>query len=150
MFVFLQDNINQTLLLASGSKTHLPAHVLKELATKSETVTPWWWGLRTLIKVQPMLQLLLLNLKMKVKMFAVYQTLQSESIRSGRLPGARLAPHKACSSLLVQYGAQIHSLMEKLLPACAWQCCMYWSGLCAATTTGSDSGFSMAPRLRHC
>jgi hypothetical protein len=72
MFVFLQANINQTLLLASGSKTHLPAHVLKELATKSETVTPWWWGLRTLMKVQPTLQLLLLNSTMKVKMFAVY------------------------------------------------------------------------------
>jgi hypothetical protein len=51
MSVHLQVNINQTLLLASGSKTHPPAHVLKELATKSEIVTPWWWGLRTLIKV---------------------------------------------------------------------------------------------------
>jgi hypothetical protein len=29
----------------------LPAHVQAELAVRRETVTPWWWGLRTLIKV---------------------------------------------------------------------------------------------------
>jgi hypothetical protein len=33
------------------SHTDLPLQVQKELATRSETVTPWWWGLRTLIKV---------------------------------------------------------------------------------------------------
>jgi ABC-type multidrug transport system ATPase subunit len=34
-----------------AQKDDLPAHVLAELAVKSETVTPWWWGLRTMIKV---------------------------------------------------------------------------------------------------
>jgi hypothetical protein len=47
----VQANLEETALLAS-KHTDLPAHVLKELATKSETVTPWWWGLRTLIKVR--------------------------------------------------------------------------------------------------
>lgn len=44
-----QANLVETSKLASNH-TDLPPHVLKELATKSETVTPWWWGLRTLIK----------------------------------------------------------------------------------------------------
>lgn len=48
--VSLQANLEDTALLASNH-TDLPAHVLKELSTKSETVTPWWWGLETLIKV---------------------------------------------------------------------------------------------------
>jgi ABC-type multidrug transport system ATPase subunit len=34
-----------------SQKDDLPPHVLAELAVKSETVTPWWWGLRTMIKV---------------------------------------------------------------------------------------------------
>ncbi len=46
----MQANVEETALLASNH-TDLPPHVLKELATKSETVTPWWWGLKTLIKV---------------------------------------------------------------------------------------------------
>jgi hypothetical protein len=46
----VQANLEETAQLAS-KHSDLPAHVLKELATKSETVTPWWWGLRTLIKV---------------------------------------------------------------------------------------------------
>jgi len=44
-----QANLEETALLAS-KHIDLPPHVLKELATKSETVTPWWWGIRTLIK----------------------------------------------------------------------------------------------------
>jgi hypothetical protein len=48
--IFPQANLEDTALLASNH-TDLPAHVLKELSTKSETVTPWWWGLKTLIKV---------------------------------------------------------------------------------------------------
>ena len=48
--MLLQSSLDQTALLAS-KHTDLPPHVLKELATKSETVTPWWWGLKTLIKV---------------------------------------------------------------------------------------------------
>lgn len=47
----MQVNVEDTARLAS-KHTDLPAHVLKELATKSETVTPWWWGLKTLIKVR--------------------------------------------------------------------------------------------------
>lgn len=33
--------------------------MVKELSTRSETVTPWWWGLKTLIKVgtEPLLLL---------------------------------------------------------------------------------------------
>ena len=31
--------------------TNLPSRVHKELQVKSETVTPWWWGLKTMIKV---------------------------------------------------------------------------------------------------
>lgn len=50
MLLSAQANLEETALLAS-KHSDLPAHVLKELATKSETVTPWWWGLRTLIKV---------------------------------------------------------------------------------------------------
>ncbi len=33
-------------------KEDVPEHIAKELQTKSATVTPWWWGLKTLIKVQ--------------------------------------------------------------------------------------------------
>ena len=49
-FCGLQANVEETAVLAS-KHTDLPPHVLKELATKSATVTPWWWGLKTLIKV---------------------------------------------------------------------------------------------------
>lgn len=31
-------------------KEEIPAHIAKELSTTSSTVTPWWWGLITLIK----------------------------------------------------------------------------------------------------
>lgn len=48
---FGQANVEETAVLAS-KHTDLPPHVLKELATKSATVTPWWWGLKTLIKVR--------------------------------------------------------------------------------------------------
>ncbi len=34
-----------------NEKEELPAHIAAELQTKSATVTPWWWGLKTLIKV---------------------------------------------------------------------------------------------------
>ncbi|KXZ47828.1 hypothetical protein GPECTOR_32g440 [Gonium pectorale] len=34
----------------SESADVLPAHIQKELAVRSATVTPWWWGLKTLIK----------------------------------------------------------------------------------------------------
>lgn len=44
-----QMNVQQALQLAADH-ADLPPHVRKELATKSETVTPWWWGLKTLIK----------------------------------------------------------------------------------------------------
>lgn len=50
MCVCVQMNAQQTLQLAADH-ADLPPHVRKELATKSETVTPWWWGLKTLIKV---------------------------------------------------------------------------------------------------
>jgi ATP-binding cassette, subfamily G (WHITE), member 2 len=28
----------------------LPDHIAKELAVKRSTVTPWWWGLKTMVK----------------------------------------------------------------------------------------------------
>ncbi|GLC33334.1 hypothetical protein PLESTB_000344800 [Pleodorina starrii] len=34
----------------SESADVLPEHIQKELAVRSATVTPWWWGLKTLIK----------------------------------------------------------------------------------------------------
>jgi hypothetical protein len=46
----VQVNDEQTMALVQ-SHADLPLHVQKELATRSETVTPWWWGLKTLIKV---------------------------------------------------------------------------------------------------
>lgn len=30
----------------------MPEHIQKELNTRSSTVTPWWWGLKTLVKVR--------------------------------------------------------------------------------------------------
>mmetsp|Transcript_15663 Transcript_15663/g.27086 ORF Transcript_15663/g.27086 Transcript_15663/m.27086 type:complete len:488 (-) Transcript_15663:808-2271(-) len=33
-----------------NEKAELPEHIIKELSTKSPTVTPWWFGLKTLIK----------------------------------------------------------------------------------------------------
>eukprot|EP00877_Chromochloris_zofingiensis_P004326 jgi/Chrzof1/13895/Cz08g16130.t1 len=33
-----------------AQKHVLPAHVQQELSVKTETVTPWWWGIKTLIK----------------------------------------------------------------------------------------------------
>jgi hypothetical protein len=50
LYICCQANLQQAALLAS-SHTDLPATMVKELATRSETVTPWWWGLKTLIKV---------------------------------------------------------------------------------------------------
>lgn len=35
-----------------AQKHVLPAHVQQELSVKTETVTPWWWGIKTLIKVR--------------------------------------------------------------------------------------------------
>lgn len=52
--LLFQANLVETSKLASNH-TDLPPHVLKELATKSATVTPWWWGLRTLIKASRVL-----------------------------------------------------------------------------------------------
>ncbi|GFR47309.1 hypothetical protein Agub_g8996 [Astrephomene gubernaculifera] len=34
----------------SQSADALPEHIQKELAVRSATVTPWWWGLKTLVK----------------------------------------------------------------------------------------------------
>ena len=31
-------------------KTDVPHHIQQELQTASETVTPWWWGFKTLVK----------------------------------------------------------------------------------------------------
>jgi ATP-binding cassette, subfamily G (WHITE), member 2 len=28
----------------------VPDHIAKELAVKRSTVTPWWWGLKTIVK----------------------------------------------------------------------------------------------------
>ena len=36
-------------LMADGGEP-LPAHLVEELAVQHETVTPWWWGLKTLVK----------------------------------------------------------------------------------------------------
>ena len=48
----LQENDAQLLkYLESNSKEALSEELQRELATNSSTVTPWWWGLLTLIKV---------------------------------------------------------------------------------------------------
>ncbi|KAF6250828.1 P-loop containing nucleoside triphosphate hydrolase protein [Scenedesmus sp. NREL 46B-D3] len=44
-----QANDEEAVLLVQ-SHADLPLQVQRELGTRSETVTPWWWGLRTLIK----------------------------------------------------------------------------------------------------
>jgi hypothetical protein len=37
-------------LLADAEAVPLPEHLAAELAVQHETVTPWWWGLKTLVK----------------------------------------------------------------------------------------------------
>jgi energy-coupling factor transporter ATP-binding protein EcfA2 len=36
--------------VAESAKVPLPEHLAAELAVQHETVTPWWWGLKTLVK----------------------------------------------------------------------------------------------------
>ena len=43
--------IDAEALALAQSHANLSPQVQKELATLSETVTPWWWGLKTLVKV---------------------------------------------------------------------------------------------------
>jgi hypothetical protein len=52
-----QVAVQQTALLASNT-ADIPPSVLRELSTRSGTATPWWWGLRTLVKVRACVQLL--------------------------------------------------------------------------------------------
>jgi ATP-binding cassette subfamily G (WHITE) protein 2 len=37
-------------LMADAEAVALPEHLAAELAVQHETVTPWWWGLKTLVK----------------------------------------------------------------------------------------------------
>ena len=52
---FIQENDRQ-LLEHIDTADELPDHIIKELAVGKATVTPWWWGLITLIKVIGMLR----------------------------------------------------------------------------------------------
>lgn len=44
------DTATDRMLLPSTSKELLSAQQAKELSTRSATVTPWWWGIKTLFK----------------------------------------------------------------------------------------------------
>ncbi|WIA12825.1 hypothetical protein OEZ85_006453 [Tetradesmus obliquus] len=46
----LKQAIDAEALALAQSHADLSPQVQKELATRSETVTPWWWGLKTLVK----------------------------------------------------------------------------------------------------
>ncbi|KAG2482622.1 hypothetical protein HYH03_018464 [Edaphochlamys debaryana] len=45
-----KENLAKIDSYLSESADVLPEHIQKELAVRSATVTPWWWGLKTLIK----------------------------------------------------------------------------------------------------
>eukprot|EP00195_Chlamydomonas_chlamydogama_P009759 CAMPEP_0202901782 /NCGR_PEP_ID=MMETSP1392-20130828/14649_1 /ASSEMBLY_ACC=CAM_ASM_000868 /TAXON_ID=225041 /ORGANISM="Chlamydomonas chlamydogama, Strain SAG 11-48b" /LENGTH=615 /DNA_ID=CAMNT_0049588397 /DNA_START=85 /DNA_END=1932 /DNA_ORIENTATION=+ len=45
-----RDNDAQLAHYMGEKHEALPEHIQKELAVKSSTVTPWWWGLKTLVK----------------------------------------------------------------------------------------------------
>ena len=47
---FMQEN-DQQLLERINTADELPDHIIKELEVARATVTPWWWGLKTLLKV---------------------------------------------------------------------------------------------------
>ena len=46
----MQEN-DQQLLERINTADELPDHIIKELEVARATVTPWWWGLKTLLKV---------------------------------------------------------------------------------------------------
>ena len=46
----MQEN-DRLLLDRINTADELPDHIIKELQVSKATVTPWWWGLKTLLKV---------------------------------------------------------------------------------------------------
>ena len=50
MLLHMQEN-DQLLFEHINTGDELPEHIIKELAVNKATVTPWWWGLKTLLKV---------------------------------------------------------------------------------------------------